>query len=178
MKRHANPSTISRCLSAALLLAAADTVAQTCAAPLAIAPNTPYFIDTCLADSSLVLACQMFALLGPAGIVRLNLPYPAGTLVVTPMTVDYDPALFLQQWQCGNSAWCGAAVDDVFQGGTESMDLSGVDSGEYFLAISTWYDPGAAPCGRVTVSYNLTPEQQALVNDGVFRGGTSAVPDP
>lgn len=47
---------------------AADAAAQTCAAPLIIAPNTPYAIDTCFTDTSLVLACQMFDLTGPAGI--------------------------------------------------------------------------------------------------------------
>ncbi|MBO9664340.1 hypothetical protein [Dokdonella sp.] len=162
--------------SAPLLVA--DAAAQSCAAPLNIAPNTPYVFDTCSGDVGLSVACGMFALTGPAGIVHLSLPYPAGTLLVTPFSATYDPALFLLQTRCGSAAWCGAVVDDAPQGGSESMALGDVDSGEYYLAISTWYDPTAAACGPVMISYELMPEQQALANDGVFRSGITALPDP
>ena len=157
---------------------AADAAAQSCAAPLSVAPNTPYLFDTCSGDVGLRVACGMFELTGPAGIVRLDLPYPTGTLVVTPFSATYDPALFLLQARCNGTAWCGAVADDAPQGGSESLDLGAVDSGEHYLAIGTWYDPTAAPCGPVMISYNLTPEQQALANDGLFRSGIGALPDP
>ena len=153
--------------------AAPMAVAQSCAAPAQLTPNTSQWLDTCQGETGLVLACNVFPLYGRAAIVRMELPYPAGLLEVQSMTVGYDPAMFLLRAACNNSAGCGYATNS----GTvvDTMDLALVDSGGYFLAIATPY-PGTPDCGQVLVTYWLTPEQQALLQDGVFRGGLSAPP--
>jgi hypothetical protein len=154
-------------------MVAADASAQTCAAPLALAANTSTVLDTCQGDSTLLAVCSLFALSGPAAVMHLPLPYPTGSVTVQSLTVGYDPALFLLHARCDGSAACGAAVDSGVV--TDTMDLSGVDSGDYFLAIAPM-DFASISCGQVMVTYGMTAEQQALALDGVFRGGISAPP--
>jgi hypothetical protein len=150
-----------------------DAGAQTCAAPATLAANASTAFDTCQGDSSLSAVCNMFVLTGPAAIVRLQLPYPTGSVSVTSLTVGYDPALFLLRSQCHNSAACGTAVDSGVV--VDTMDLTEVDSGDYFLAIAPMnFD--SISCGQVIVTYSMTAQQQALALDGVFRGGISAPP--
>jgi len=164
-------------LVAAIALGAAtvatDASAQTCAAPLALVANTSTVLDTCQGDGTLVAVCSMFPLTGPAAVVRLPLPYPTGSVSVQSLTAGYDPALFLLRSHCDSSAACGTAVDSGVV--TDTMDLSGVDSGDYFLAIAP-IDFASLTCGQVMVTYGMTAEQQALALDGVFRGGISAPP--
>lgn len=152
-------------------VAAPVAVAQSCAAPSPLTPNTSQWLDTCQGETGLVLACNVVPLYGRAAIVRMDLPYPVGLLEVQSTTVGYDPALFLLRSTCNNTAGCGYASNS----GTvlDTMDLAVVDSGSYFLAIATPY-PGTPDCGQVVVTYRLTPEQQALLQDGVFRDGLSA----
>ena len=152
---------------------AADVGAQTCAAPLALAANVSTVLDTCQGDSTLLAVCGMFPLSGPAAIMRLPLPYPTGSVSAQSLTVGYDPALFLLRSRCDGSAACGTAVDSGVV--TDTMDLTGVDSGDYFLAVAP-IDFASLSCGQVMVTYGMTAEQQALALDGVFRSGISAPP--
>jgi hypothetical protein len=152
---------------------AGEAGAQVCAAPAVLTVNTPILLDTCQGDSGLVVACSLFPLTGPAAVVRLPLPYPAGLVSVQSLTTGYDPVLFLLRSHCDNSAPCGMAVDSGIV--VDTMDLTDVDSGDYFLAIAPM-DFNSSPCGQVMVTYSMTPEQQALAHDGVFRGGISAPP--
>ena len=169
-------SSLLRCAPARLLgaaMVATDTGAQTCAAPPALAINVSIVLDTCQGDSGLIAVCNMFPLTGPAAIMRLQLPYPTGFVSVESLTAGYDPALFLLRSRCDNSAACGTAVDSGVV--TDTMELSEVDSGDYFLAIAPM-DFASLACGQVMVTYGMTAEQQALALDGVFRGGISAPP--
>ncbi len=158
-------------LGAALL--ASEASAQTCPAPTALAINQSTWIDTCFADTSLVVVCQMFELSGPAGVARVILPYPVGRISVQSMTGGYDPVLFLLRSQCNNSSSCGMAVDSGFV--IDTLELREVDSGDYYLAIAPMAGfSQSVPCGQVLVTYSMTAAEQALTLDGVFRGGISA----
>lgn len=161
-------------LGAALVIGPAG--AQTCAAPSVLTVNESSFFNTCLSDSSLVLACGAFPLNGPAVVIRMPLPYPTGQISVQSLSVGYDPALFLLRSQCGNSAPCGYAVDSGIV--VDTLDLAQVDTGDYFLAIAPIsFESGS--CGQILVTHSMTPQQQALARDGVFRSGISApLPNP
>ena len=165
------------CLAPRIVFGAAmvtsEANAQICAAPAVLAVNAPIVLDTCQGDSGLVVACGLFPLTGPAAVVRLPLPYPAGLVSAQSLTAGYDPVLFLLRSHCDNSAPCGMAVDSGIV--VDTMDLTDVDSGDYFLAIAPM-DFNSGPCGQVMVTYSMTPEQQALALEGVFRGGISAPP--
>jgi hypothetical protein len=169
-------SVVFRCACAVVITAAMipiDAGAQTCAFPTPLAANVTAVFDTCQGDSGLVVACNMFALTGPAAVMRLPLPYPTGIISVQSLTVGYDPAVFLLRSRCDNSAACGTAVDSGVV--TDTMDLADVDSGDYFLAIAPM-DFGSLACGQVMVTYGRSEEQQVLALDGVFRAGISAPP--
>lgn len=145
--------------------------AQVCAVPLSLAPNTPTWINTCQGEQGIVIACALFPLRGPAGVVRMSLPYPVGTVTAQSINGDYDPSVFMLRSQCSNNAGCGMMVDSGPV--VDTLNLSELDSGEYFMVIAPYYFTSSA-CGQVIVTYNLTPAQQALMLDGVFRGGISA----
>ena len=145
--------------------------AQTCAAPAPLTPNTPQFINTCSGEN-LGFAC-LSKLEGPAGIAQMTLPYPVGELTVQSLTGGYDPALFLLRSECSSSAFCAWAVDSGID--VDTLDLAQVDSGDYFLVIAPAY-PVTPSCGVVAVTVHLTPEQEALMLDGVFRAGIDAPP--
>lgn len=152
-------------------MVAAEAGAQTCASPPLLAVNTPQWLNTCQGDSGLVMACHLFALTGPAGVMRIQLPYPVGLLSVQSMTAGYDPAFFLLRSQCSNSAFCGMAADSGIV--VDTLNLSEVDSGDYFLGIAPIHFD-SIPCGQVIVTHSMTPQQQALTLEGLFRGGISA----
>lgn len=104
-----------------LSLPIADAGAQSCAAPTPLVANGTQFVNTCSGDASLVATCwSTFALAGRAGVLSLSLPYPAGTITVTPQNVSYDPAVFLLPIRCNSTAGCATAVDSVGPGLGES----------------------------------------------------------
>lgn len=159
-----------------LSLPLADAGAQSCAAPTPLVANGMQFVNTCFGDASLVAACwSTFALAGRAGVLTLSLPYPAGTITVTPQNVGYDPAVFLLPMRCNSTAGCATAVDSSGPGVSESVSLSRVDSGNYYLVIAP-LQPALVDCGQVMVSYGVTPQQQGLIAEGLFRGTINGLP--
>lgn len=159
-----------------LSLLAGNAAAQSCAAPAPLIANGTQFLNTCNGDASLLTACwSTFALAGRAGVLSLSLPYPAGTLTVTPQNVGYDPAVFLLPSRCNNEAGCAAAVDDAGPGSSETLSLDRIDSGDYYLVIAP-LQPSLVDCAQVMVSYSVTPQQQGLVAEGLFRGTINGLP--
>lgn len=156
----------------ACLAPAGFAVAQTCAAPSQIAANTAYAFDTCQGDSSLQLACGVFPLAGPATVVELHLPYPAGSISVQSMRSDYEPYAFLVHADCDGSAPCSAGVFSP-PGSIGLIDLSLLDSGRYYLVIAAADGTNGTACGPILVSADLTPAQEALMQEGVFRSGNA-----
>lgn len=159
-----------------LSLLTGNAIAQSCAAPTPLIANGTQFLNTCNGDASLLTACwSTFALAGRAGVLSLALPYPAGTLTVTPQNVGYDPALFLLPSRCNNTAGCAAAIDDVGPGSSETLSLDRIDSGNYYLVIAP-LQPSLVDCAQVMVSYSVTPQQQGLIAEGLFRGTINGLP--
>ncbi len=159
-----------------LSLPIADAGAQSCAAPTPLVANGTQFVNTCSGDASLVATCwSTFALAGRAGVLSLSLPYPAGTITVTPQNVSYDPAVFLLPIRCNSTAGCATAVDSVGPGLGESLGLGSVDSGNYYVVVAP-LQPSLVDCGQVMVSYSVTPQQQGLIAEGLFRGTVNGLP--
>lgn len=156
----------------ACLVPAGAATAQTCAAPLQITANTAYAFDTCQGDSSLLLACGVFPLGGPATVVGLDLPYPGGSISVQSMQASYEPYAFLLHADCNAGAPCSAAAFSP-AGSIGLIDLSPLDSGRYYLVIAAAQGTNGTSCGPVLVSASVTPEQEALIQEGVFRSGNA-----
>ncbi len=114
--------------------------------------------------------CGAILLEGPALVAHLQLPYPVGQVTVQSLTANYDPALFMLSSQCSNNSPCGQAVYNGLQ--TETLDLTTVDSGDYFLVIAPFF-PESTNCGQILVTYSMTQAEVALAQEGLFRGGVS-----
>lgn len=142
--------------------------AQTCASPWAVAANTTYAFDTCQGDTSLSLACGVIPLAGAATVVSLDLPYPAGSVSVQSMDANYSPTAFLLRASCNSGASCSDAVA-ASPGTVGTIDFSRLDSGRYFLVVAADANAGGASCGHVAVTVHVTPEQEELMRQGVFR---------
>ncbi len=151
-------------------LSAAPALAQTCAAPIAPMANTTYAFDTCTGDINLQLVCGIFALSGPATVFDLNLPYPAGTVTMQSMNVNFVPDAYLIRMPCNGMSPCYAATD-------ATIDLSTLDSGHYLLVV-TASQVSQSTCGQAMVTFNLTTEQQAGMLEGVFRSGGTPIWEP
>jgi hypothetical protein len=162
---------------AACALGAGPAAAQTCASPSAIASNMPTVFDTCQGESSLVLACGVIPLAGPATVVGLNLPYPEGDISIQSMDANYAPTAFLLRARCANDAPCSAVAWSP-AGIAGSIDLSSLDSGSYFLVIAADANASGASCGPVLVTANVTTEQQALFKEGIFHSGSAPIWEP
>jgi hypothetical protein len=155
-----------------LALSGASALAQTCAAPIVPFANTMHSINTCDGDTSLPLVCGAFPLSGPATIFDLYLPYPAGFITMVP-DGNFDPVAFLLQAPCSESAPCYDSADAY----SSPIDLSTLDSGHYLLVV-TASEFSPMSCGVVSVWFDLTPEQEAGMLDGVFRSGSAPIWQP
>jgi hypothetical protein len=153
------------------------TLAQSCSAPAVLSPNTSYVFDTCQGDRDLVLACGVFPLAGPATVVQLDLPYPVGEVQVQSLDIGFQPAVFLLQAACRNDAPCNA-VATTGPGRAGVIDLSTIDSGNYFLVIAAEGSAGDPACGPVNVGVYVTADQGELESEGMFRSGNAPIWGP
>lgn len=160
--------------AASAIAAAHPALAQTCAAPGVLTANTVHLFDTCQGETSLVVACGIVDLAGPATVVRLDLPYPVGEISIQTGNADYQPFAFLLRADCDGHAPCQAAA---WINPVGSIDLSAIESGRYFLVVAA-DRASPATCGPVSVVAHLTPEQAALGFDGVFRSGNAPIWEP
>lgn len=151
---------------------------SSCAVPLQLVPNTAYPLDTCRGERQLATACHWNEPLpGPVAIVQFDLPYPAGAVSVQ-STLDRTD-LYLMRERCSGTAFCSVRSGSDVLGAAASIDFSTIDSGRYFLAIATWQGFAAGDdCGLVWATWNVSPEQETLLRNGVFRGGNAPVWEP
>lgn len=175
------PSSPSIAWFAAVALAAwvpaVPALAQTCTTPMVIPANSERLFDTCEGETDLALACDVVPLAGPATIVLLDLPYPAGHVSIRSLDIGFQPMAFLLRADCDGHAPCSAGAGAGTDGNID-IDLSPLDSGRYFLAISVAGTSTGPACGHVAVTATVTPEQDALMREGVFRGGSAPIWEP
>lgn len=175
------PSSSSIALFAGVALAAwvpaAPALAQTCTTPTVIPANSERLFDTCEGETDLAFACDVVPLAGPATIVLLDLPYPAGHVSIRSLDIDFQPMAFLLRADCDGHAPCSAGARADADGNID-IDLSPLDSGRYFLAIAAAGTPTGSTCGHVAVTATVTPEQDALMREGVFRSGSAPIWEP
>jgi hypothetical protein len=167
-------SRLHAALAAGLLASAGPTIAQTCATPWAIMSNTAYTFDTCQGETNLVLACGVIPLAGRATVVGLNLPYPAGSVSVLSLDANYQPMAFLLRASCSDSATCADVVMPG-PGMVGTINFSSLDSGSYFLVVAADANTTGISCGHIFVTANVTPEQEGLMYEGVFRSGMTPI---
>ena len=162
------PRSLPVLLAAGCLASTGMALAQSCQAPLAIPPNTVYAFDTCQGGSSLLLACGVIPLAGPATVFDLQLPYPLGLVSLQSLDNNFQPTAFLLHADCSNDAPCSAVIQ---AGSGELIDLSTLDSGHYFLVVTASANTLGSACGAAAVTATVTPGQEAGMLEGVFRSG-------
>ncbi|HET8897568.1 MAG TPA: hypothetical protein VFN09_02125 [Rhodanobacteraceae bacterium] len=169
----------SALVAACLFLAAHAAGAQQCAVPQSLAPNTAISLDTCAGDQELHLACgSALELYGPAAVFQLDLPYPAGTLNLQPVAFAFSPALLVMQAPCSGLSPCYAAAMSP-PGTGSSVDLSGLDSGSYFVVVAPLDGvPGPGNCGPAFLLWDVLPDDLPLLGEGMFRAGYAPVWSP
>jgi hypothetical protein len=148
----------SSILAGAVLLAASGSAfAQTCASPTFLASNATNIAgDTCAAANELGTLC-IFGQSPSNDIVysvTLVAGYTATAITLTNNTPAWNAALVLVQGACNGNSTCPRNADANGPGGNESLDVSGLTAGPYFLvATSTTSDTG---CGNYTLGVNGT----------------------
>lgn len=175
-----NPWILRVAILTAIGLPFADPAdAQTCNTPIPLI-GEPIVIATCVGDTNLPVVCNgAVPLTGPALVMSVHLPYPNGRLQVQSMDAGLDAAAFLLQGPCYSDAFCVAAEEASGPGGTASIELDELDSGDYFLVIAPYDDGSPGPaCGPVAVSWIGNPSSPL---DGLFRSNftpTLDLPEP
>jgi hypothetical protein len=148
------------------------THAQSCSAPqLLLETDFPYTLDTCQTGYSPASLCGGGLVpAGPSAVFLLYLAYPPSGLLLTatPSSSDFDPAILVQTEQCGELGNCPFFVDNAGPGGEEMFALNQLDSGKYYIVVTS-QNPDAA-CGVVSVDVQNTLGGSPS-NDGIFRAG-------
>jgi hypothetical protein len=164
-------STPSRSASALALFASTISLAsaQSCSVPLAMpVTDVPVHIDTCTSTYIPNTFCGGITPTGPAVVFNLDIAYPnsATTLQVLPDDSSYDAAFVIESNQCSDLSICPYAVDAAGPGFLEQLNLGGLDSGRYFLVVTSF--AGAQTCGGANVTLS-NPDN--ISTDGIFRSG-------
>ena len=130
--------------------------------------NVPVHIDTCSSTYMPNTFCGGISPTGPAVVFDLYMAYPnpAVTLFVEPDDSSYDAAFAIESRQCSDLSICPYSVDAFGPGATEQLNLGGIDSGQYFLVVTSFAIP--QNCGGATV---LLSNPENVATDGLFRAG-------
>lgn len=147
----------SSILAGAVLLAASGSAfAQSCASPTFLPSNANVTGDTCAGANELGTLC-IFAQSPSNDIVysvTLVAGYTATQIALTNNTPAWNAALVLVQGACNGNSTCPRNADAGGPGANETLDVSGLGAGPYFLvATSTTSDSG---CGAYGLSVNGT----------------------
>lgn len=134
-------------------------MAQTCAAPGSWQPNEagdPVVTgDTCAGSSdSVALYCGSLNSTGKNDAVyQVNFanPHTATTVTLAGGAAGFDPVAFLYSGGCATGDGCVASGD----AGT-AMEVTAVNPGTYFLAVSAAPPNAAGACGGFTLTANGT----------------------
>ena len=113
--------------------------AQSCAAPIPLAPLAEVTGNTCTAQNELGTLC-IFAqspsndIIYSMTIVR---PYSAITVALVNHTAAWNAALVLLQGACNGDSTCPRAADAGGPGADEVLDVSNLSDGTYFIVATS-----------------------------------------
>jgi hypothetical protein len=139
-------------LAGSLMLASGGAFAQSCNAPLPLPGNANVTGDTCGGANELGTLC-IFGQSPSNDIiysVTIATPYTATVVNLTNNTPAWDAALVLIATSCNGNSTCPRNADANPAGGNESLDVAGLQAGNYFLAVTS--KQADTTCG----SYNVT----------------------
>lgn len=150
---------MTTCVAIALLGSSTQGLAQTCAMPLAL--NTPSSSptdsgNTCngVGVNELATVCGLSS---PAADViyqiSIGASHSATSIVATP-SFAFDIAIGLTSGSCSAFSGCAAYVDAAGGGSSETLSLSGIAAGTYYLVLTG--TTGVAACGPYTLAANGT----------------------
>ena len=137
---------------ASTLLATGSACAQTCAAPIPLHALQNVTGDTCTAQNELGTLC-IFALSPANDIIYSTFfdpPYLATQISLTNNTPAWNAALVLVQGACNGNSVCPRNADAGGPGANETLDVSALAGGTYFLVVTSAV--ADTTCG----SYGLT----------------------
>lgn len=141
-------------LAGALMLASGGAFAQTCANPIPLPGNANVTGDTCAGANELGTLCIFAQSPGNDIIYAVNIvtPYTATQVALTNNTPAWNAAMVLVQSACNGNSTCPRNADAGGPGANETLDVSGLTAGAYFLVVtSTTSD---TTCGSYGMSVN------------------------
>ncbi|TAH46257.1 MAG: hypothetical protein EYC71_04135 [Gammaproteobacteria bacterium] len=156
---------LSGSLALACLALAGSAFGQTCT-PTAGTPalngsnsnSTTAAFDTCTATNQLAIICSSTTPIGAATdaiwSITLGPGAISGNLTVNTTAPTYDMYVALMQGTCVDSAACPREADSGGAGGSETIDLTGLAAGQYFLAVTSFT---SGQCGSTTISLPTLP---------------------
>ena len=113
--------------------------------------------DTCTAIDALNQMCSSSgtsAAVDAIWSITLGPGAISGNLVVSTTAPTYDIYIALMQGACSGAAPCPREADSNPAGGSETIDLTGLTAGQYFLAVTSFT---AGQCGAVTLALPTLP---------------------
>jgi hypothetical protein len=141
-------------LAFALMLASGGAFGQTCASPTPLRQFSVFSGDTCGAANELGTLCIFGQ--SPANDIIYSAivvaPYVATTITLTNNTPGWDAALVLMATACNGNSTCPRTADANPAGGGESLDVTGLSDGTYFLVVTS--KQADTTCGAYDLSVN------------------------
>jgi hypothetical protein len=154
-------------LAGALMLASGGAFAQTCANPIPMNGTGAVGVtgDTCAGANELGTLC-IFGQSPSNDIiysVTIAAPYTATSINLTNNTPAWNAALVLVQSACNGNSTCPRNADAGGPGASESLDVTGLTDGSYFLVVtSTTSDTTCGSYGVAVVGGNLPVTLQSF----------------
>lgn len=139
-----------------LAISASSLHAQTCASPIALTDNANVSGDTCTSTNSLGNVCISANSSGNDIVYSVNLAsgYSATNINLTNNSASWDAGMVLMTGACGPNSPCPRNADATGAGGNESLDISGLAPGSYFMVVTA--KPGTSGCGAFDLAVNGT----------------------
>lgn len=137
-------------LAGALMLASGGAFAQSCASPIVLQGTQSVTGDTCAGANELGTVCIFGQ--SPANDIiyqiNLSVPYISQSIILTNNTPTWNAAMELIATTCNGNSTCPRNADANGPGGNETMDVTNLTAGTYFLVVnSTNNDPGCGSYG-------------------------------
>lgn len=154
-------------LTAVCGLFASLSYAQSCGTPTPLVSgqtitNAGGLPTTCGGDQSFTDICGGATLTGPSNVYSMSVSgTPSGSITVTPTSpTTYDTAIAIVgpgATCAGSVGTCAATSDSAGTGGAETVSLTGLAAGTYYLVISSFNTTAANQCGPYGITVGTLP---------------------